>query len=77
MKGGNIMLGDSRDTGRYQVNEIARTYIFPGDDILEFNDVESIAVSDSGNHYLNLKDGRKVIVRCGWLCIIIQGEWVA
>ena len=71
------MLGDSRDTGRHQVNETARTYIFPGDDILEFNDVESIAVSDSGNHYLNLKDGRKVIVRCGWLCIIIQGEWVA
>ena len=60
------------------VNEKKRTYIFPNNDRVTFDEIEEICVRPSGTHRLNLKDGRKVIVPTGWLAVEIEGlpEWV-
>lgn len=55
--------------------ERERKYIYK-DCVLIFNDVVEIAVSASGTHRLNLKDGTKAIVPTGWLAIKLDvDEW--
>jgi hypothetical protein len=58
------------------VNEKKRSYDFGNGNLLTFENVESICVRPSGTHRLNLKDGKKVIVKNRWLAIAIDGEWV-
>ena len=70
-----MTLGDSRE-GK-EVKEKSRTYLFDTGQSVRYEDVQRIAVSDSGNHYLTLGDGRKVIVACRWVAIEFEGEWMA
>ncbi len=50
-------------------HERSRTYVFSGNEKLIYLDVCRLKVSDSGNHRLELGDGRKIIVMAGWLAI--------
>lgn len=58
------------------VKEKSRTYIFAGDERFTIEAVVALKVSSHGTHYLGTASGQKVIVRCGWLAILIDAkEW--
>lgn len=58
-------------------SERSRTYVFPGGERLTYPWVSAIAISERGTHRLELADGKKVIVRCGWLAIELDtDDWV-
>jgi hypothetical protein len=49
--------------------ERRRTYIFPEGERLVYEGVKAICVRQGGGHRLELEDGRKVVIGCGWLAI--------
>jgi hypothetical protein len=49
--------------------ESVREYTFPGGDVVRIEDVARIAVSDSGTHRIETKNGQKHIVPTGWIHI--------
>lgn len=56
--------------------ERKRVYLFPEGERLEFKDVKALAVSKSGNHRLELVDGRRFIVPYTWLAIELDiDQW--
>lgn len=56
--------------------ERKRTYIFPGNNLVTFENVSEVAVNKSGNHRLNMIDGTKAIVHASWLAILLDiDEW--
>lgn len=56
--------------------ELKRIYYYPCGYKHEFQNVVSIAISDSGNHRLECEDGSKHIVAPGWLVISLDvKEW--
>lgn len=58
-----------------KVNERKRTYVYNGFK-LTYENVIEVKISESGTHYLNLKDGKKVIVAPKWLTIELDmDEW--
>lgn len=57
-----------------EVSEQDRTYHYPDGGVVHFESVQSIGVSSSGTHRLNLKDGRKIIVIPGWRWIEFNAE---
>jgi hypothetical protein len=55
--------------------ETSRKYIFPNGEVTIRN-VKKLVVRPSGNHRLGTADGKKHIVRAGWLAIEIEArEW--
>ena len=66
----------STDKKFIEVNEKNRTYCWPSGELLDCGGVISIKVSESGIHYLNCADGRKMIVRPTWDYIRLDiDEW--
>lgn len=49
--------------------EEERTYHFPGGDRYTVREVVKLCVRPSGNHRLETKDGKKHIIRAGWIAI--------
>lgn len=49
--------------------ESFREYTFPGGDVVRIEEVARIAVSDSGTHRIETKNGQKHIVPTGWIHI--------
>lgn len=58
------------------VNEKSRTYLYESNEWLQLGNIESVRVSESGNHYVKHRgdDGKiqLVIVAPGWRSIIID-----
>jgi hypothetical protein len=52
--------------------ESFREYTFPGGDVVRIEDVARIAVSDSGTHRIETKNGQKHIVPTGWIHIMFN-----
>ena len=58
-----------------EVKEQSRTYIFPNNQAVRFDNVIKIAVPGT-THRLELADGKKYIVNKGWLAISLDvPEW--
>jgi len=58
--------------------EISRTYVYPAGEKYTVEAVISLKVSHSGTHYLQTASGQKIIMRCGWLAIVIDApSWSA
>ncbi len=56
--------------------EKKRTYLFPGGNKVEVENVCAVCVRPSGNHRLETTDGRKLIVAAGWLSIeLTMSAW--
>ena len=56
--------------------ERKRTYLFPNNQTIIFENISAVAVSKSGTHRLNMADGTKAIVPTGWLAILLDmDEW--
>lgn len=56
--------------------EKERKYIFPNNNVITFEHIHSITVSNSDLHYLTLANGDVVIVNTGWIAIEIDDtEW--
>jgi hypothetical protein len=51
-----------------------RVYEYPKGDKIEVNGVISINVSKSGTHRLNTDDGKKHLIKPGWLHIEFDAE---
>ena len=72
--------GNKRLLKAVDVEEQTRTYIFPGGDMIQYNDVYHISISKSGHHYLDMKpdnnlgDINKAIVPPGWLAVSLKIE---
>jgi len=49
--------------------EVSREYTFPGGEKVRIENAARIAVSESGTHRIETKDGRKHIVPSGWIHI--------
>jgi len=60
----------------YAVDEVSRVYTFPGKELLRFDDVTRVKVSDNHTHYLELGNGENVIVKNTWLAVQIDGIWI-
>lgn len=58
-------------TEEHEVSEKTRTYEYANGDKIVLTNVESIRVSESGNHYLKDGTGRLIIVAPGWQAIFI------
>ena len=56
------------------VNERMRRYLYPDGQIIRFNDVVAVSVSESGTHRLELANGKKVIVAAGWRAIVFEAD---
>ena len=54
--------------------EKKRTYLFPGGEKLEFEQVAAVCVRPSGSHRLETASGKKYIVAPGWLAIELDME---
>lgn len=52
--------------------EELRVYVYPNNEQLRFENVVSISISESGNHYINTADGTKAIVTPGWRAILLS-----
>lgn len=52
--------------------ELKRTYVFPGGDKLELENVTRIEVRESGKHRVETADGRKLFVAPGWLWMELE-----
>lgn len=57
-----------------EVKDQNRTYVFPGGDKVQINNIESINVSSSGTHRINTKDGLKHIIPSGWIHIEFDAD---
>lgn len=58
------------------LNEKKRTYIFPGNNKVELDDVIELIVRPSGTHRLKTKDKKLHIIPVGWIHIeISEEEW--
>ncbi len=56
--------------------EKKRTYLFSDGQQVSFKDVTDVCIRPSGIHRLNLGNGEKVIVSCGWRAIVLDiDEW--
>jgi hypothetical protein len=68
-----------RNTWVQLLNEQQREYVYLNNGMasgLKFKNVQRIRFSNSGTHYLEMKDGKKVIVNPGWVLISIDAdEW--
>jgi len=58
-----------------KVSETERVYYFPNGEKIILGEIESIGISKSGTHRINLRDGRKCIIPSGWLYITFLGHW--
>ena len=58
----------------YEIKEQSRIYVFPGDIKYHVNGIVRFKLSDSGNHYLDTKDGKSYVVALGWYAFSIT--WV-
>lgn len=52
--------------------EKRRAYVFPGPNIVAFENVTAVCVRPSGTHRLETADGMKHIVNTGWLAITLE-----
>ncbi len=49
--------------------ERKRTYHFPNNETITFENVSAVCARPSGTHRLETTDGKKYIVRAGWLAV--------
>jgi hypothetical protein len=52
--------------------ERKRTYVFPGNVKVEFDNVARIEVRDSGKHRIETADGVRAFVSPGWLYMMLD-----
>jgi len=56
--------------------ERRRVYVYPTGATCIFHGVTRVGISESGTHYLDLADGKKIIVAPGWRVIELDvDEW--
>lgn len=55
--------------------ERRRIYTYANGSTFTVENVSDVAISKSGNHRLNTKDGRKFIVMAGWIAIEVDADF--
>lgn len=66
------------DTKWVELNppEKKRMYLFPGGEVVAFENVVRVEVRESGKHRIETRDGRKAFVAPGWWVMeIVADDW--